>query len=247
MLLSSILLYHIYPINNWREITDLLFQKLPFDKIVVHVSLPKEKDTCKKEIESYFQKYGVHDFLYSSNSGIGEVDAITSFVRSVELKGYDILTYMHCKGVTKPNNKHILSWTKLMRYFIIEKMDISRKAFQKGYITCGINKSVPNQKDEGFHGCNFFYEGNFVTLNLKKLDLKKAVEQHLEHTYYGLEGFWGKLCDYELGYTMFNSGINHYVMTMEEKDYTTSLARMKYNIIKCFYDIKSRFKKANKD
>lgn len=245
--MTKILLYHIYPINQWRDITEILFKELPFDKVVVHVSLPNDGSISKQELESYFQKYGVHDFLYTANRGIGEVDAMINFVRSVEMKGFDILTYMHCKGVTKPDNKHILSWTKLMRYFIIEKMDICKKAFKKGYVTCGINKSVPNQKDEGFHGCSFFYEGNFVSLNLKKVDLKKAVEEHLEHTYYGLEGFWGKLCDYELGFTMFNSGINHYVMTVEENDYTTTLARMKYNMIRNFYSVRSRFKQANKD
>lgn len=244
--MSSILLYHIYPINHWREITDFLFQKLPFDKIVVHVSLPIDSETNVQELEGYFKKYGVDQFLYSANSGTGEVDAMTSFVRSVDLRGFDVLTYMHCKGVTKPGNEHILGWTKLMRYFIIEKMDTCKKAFRNGYVTYGINKSIPNQADEGFHGCNFFYEGNFVSLNLKKVDLVKAVEQHLEQTYYGLEGFWGKLCHYKFGYAVFNSGINHYMMTVDEKDYTTAFARLKYNIIRNFYRVKTSQTK-NKD
>lgn len=237
--MRKILLYHIYPVNHWQEITDILFQKLPFDKIVVHVSLLTGEESEKPELENYFKKFGVDEILYSANSGTGEVDAMTSFIRSVDLRAFDLLTYMHCKGVTRPENKHILGWTNLMRYFIIEKMNRCKKAFRNGYVTYGINKSIPNKADEGFRGCNFFYEGNFVSLNLKKVDLAKAVEKHLEHSYYGLEGFWGKLCSYKEGYSVFNSGINHYLMTVEDKDYMTALGRLKYRMVRDFYKIKS--------
>jgi hypothetical protein len=241
--LAKILLYHVYPINHWREITDVLFQKLPFDKIIVHVSLPGADEKIKKELQDYFSTYPVDQILYSPNSGTGEVDAITSLVAYIDLNGFDILTYMHCKGVTKPGNEHIAGWTELMRYFIIEKMNRCEAAFSKGYITYGINKTVPNQEDEGFHGCNYFYEGNFVSLNLKKVNLRKAIEKHLEHSYYGLEGFWGKLCSYKWGYAVFNSGVNHYISTVEEKDYTTALARWRYGLVRNFYKAKSRLQK----
>jgi hypothetical protein len=244
--LAKILLYHIYPINHWQEITDLLFRKLPFDKIVVHVSLPEGDKSIRTELENFFARYPIDKFLYSVNSGTGEVDAMKSFVTSVDLQNFDVLTYMHCKGVTKPGNEHISKWTKLMRYFIIEKMSRCEKAFGKGYITYGINKTVPNQEDAGFGGSNFFYEGNFVSLNLKKVDLKKAVQKYLEHSYYGLEGFWGKLCSYELGYAVFNSGVNHYMSTVEEKDYTTALARLRYSMIRNYYRMRARFNKSGK-
>jgi hypothetical protein len=243
--LSGILLYHIYPINHWQEITDILFQKLPFDKIVVHVSLPANDEGIRLELESYFKKYPVNEILYSPNSGTGEVDAMKRFISSVDLQEFDLLTYMHCKGVTKPANSHIMEWTKLMRYFIIEKIDQCKKAFRRGFVTYGINKAIPNQQDEGFRGSNFYYEGNFVSLNLKKVNLKKAVEEHLEHTYYGLEGFWGKLCSYKMGYAVFNSGVNHYLMAVPEKDYTTVFGRLKYSMIRNFYKLKSRLPLGN--
>jgi hypothetical protein len=241
--LNKILLYHIYPVNNWKAITDLLFQTLPFEKIIVHVSLPENEEGRKEEVEKYFKDYPIDQILFSVNSGTGEVDAMKSLVRSVDLEGFDLLTYMHCKGVTKPENEHILEWTKLMRYFIIEKMQRCMNVFRKGYITYGINKSIPDQADAGFKGSNFFYEGNFVSVNLKKVELEKAVEEHLEQTYYGLEGFWGKLCSYERGYSIFNSGINHYLRSVPEKDYTTALGRWKYSLIKEFYSAKSKLQK----
>lgn len=244
--MRSILLYHIYPINHWKEITDFLFQKLPFHKIVVHVSLPQGEDHRKGELETYFNNYGVHQFLYSANSGKGEVDAMKSFVAQRLYEGFDLLTYMHCKGVTKPDNKNIENWTRLMRYFIIEKMEQCKKVFRKGYVAFGINKTVPNQEDEGFRGSNFFYEGNFVSLNLKAVDLEQAVARHLEDSYYGLEGFWGKLCPYKKGYAIFNSGINHYLLSVAEKDYTSSLGRLRYKMVRHYYLLRYRMKNASK-
>lgn len=238
--MRSILLYHIYPINHWKDITAFLFQKLPFQRIIIHVSLPNENEMLKQELEDYFKNYPVNDILYSLNSGKGEVDAMKKFVQTQDLKQFDILTYMHCKGVSKPDNKNISDWTRLMHYFIIEKMNICKKVFKKGFTTFGVNKSVPDKGDEGFRGCNFYYEGNFVSLNLKKVNLKEAVEKYLENSYYGLEGFWGKTCSYKEGYSIFDSGINHYLMPISEQDYKTTFARFKYNLIKQFYTIRAQ-------
>lgn len=241
--MKTVLLYHIYPINNWQEITTFLFQKLPFQRIVVHVSLPDNNDDYKQLLEDYFKRYPVDEILYTLNSGKGEVDALKSFVQTQDLREFDTLTYMHCKGVTKPGNYNVLAWTRLMRYFIIEKMDVCEKAFKKGFVTFGVNKSIPSAMgEEGFRNSNFFYEGNFISVNLKKVDLAKALIIHLEECYYGLEGFWGKLCTYQEGYSPFDSGINHYLMPIEEKDYNTSLARLKYRVTKYFYRVKSRIK-----
>jgi hypothetical protein len=241
--LSTILLYHVYPVNHWREVTRFLFQKLPFKRIVVHVSVPADKEDIKGEVESYFKAYPVDEILYSPNTGKGEVDAMNRFVTTQNLAAYDIFTYMHCKGVTKPDNRHVWEWTRLMRYFIIEKMDRCKRAFKKGFVTFGINKSIPGKEDEGFRGSNFFYEGNFVSVNLKKVNLAKAIE-HIEYTYYGLEGFWGKLCSYKEGYSAFNSGVNHYLLTVPERHYTTVFGKLKYNMIKRYYQIKSKVNNA---
>lgn len=240
--MNKILLYHIYPINNWREITDYLFQKLPFETIIVHVSLPVDGSTTEKQIEEYFKKYKIDKFIYSQNSGLGEVDAIYCLIETQDLVGYDILTYMHCKGVTKPVDTNVFNWTKLMRYFIIEKMDVCEKVFKKGYATFGVNKSIPDENMiNHFIGSNFIYEGNFVSINLKKIKLNKSVlEEHLEKSYYGVEALWGKLCKFQDGYTMFNSGINHYLDSVPEDRYTTVLGRTRYNLMTFYYRTRKR-------
>jgi hypothetical protein len=218
-------------------------KKLPFDKVVVHISLPSADDNIKEEVAQYFNQYPVAEILYSPNSGKGEVDALKQFAATQDIADYDVLTYMHCKGVTKPENPHIWQWTRLMHYFIIEHMATCHRVFRKGYVTFGINKSIPAKGDEGFRRSRFYYEGNFVSLNLRKVDLKQAVAQHLEDSYYGVEGFWGKLCSYREGYTIFNSGVNHYLLSVPLTAYTTKFGRLKYDLTRQYYLFKTRLLK----
>ena len=218
----------------------MLFQNLPFDRIVVHVSLP-ENGVTKEEVASSLQRYPVDEIIFTPNSGHGEADALAAFVNISDLSEYSVFTYMHCKGVTKPGNPHIIEWVKLMRYFIIDRMDQCNMAFKRGFVTFGINKSIPSQTDDGFRGSNFFYEGNFVSVNLTKVDLKSSVAEKMEKSYYGVEGFWGKLCDYELGYSVFRSGVNHYLISIPEKIYTSVIGRLKYRAILEYHNLKSKF------
>lgn len=240
--MRSVLLYHIYPINHWRQITDFLFQELPFERIVVHVSLPEEPG-IKEEVEAYFSRYPVDALLFSTNSGIGEVDAMVRFVETQSIEDFDCLTYMHCKGVTKSGNRNVWNWTRLLHYFIIKRMAECRKAFRKGYVSYGINKCVPHEGDLGFIGSRFYYAGNFVSLNLRKVDLRAAVRDRLEPTYYGLEGFWGKLSSYKDGYSAFNSGLNHYLSSVPEASYTSALGRIRYRLILAYYTARKSLKK----
>ncbi|MCA8833419.1 hypothetical protein [Hymenobacter pini] len=206
------------------------------------MSLPTDGSVTESEIESYFAKYPITRFLYSQNSGLGEVDGLYRFVETQDLTGYDILTYMHCKGVTKPGHEHIFNWTKLMRYFVIEKMDVCEKAFKKGYATFGANKGIPDHNmKHHFVGSNFIYEGNFVSINLHKITITKAVlDTYLDRSYYGVEALWGKLCRYEEGYTVFNSGLNHYNASVPEKLYTTRLGRARYNLMTFYYRMRKK-------
>ena len=37
---KSILLYNLYPMHTWKEVTYSMFQYVPHDEIAVHISLP---------------------------------------------------------------------------------------------------------------------------------------------------------------------------------------------------------------
>lgn len=232
------LLYHLFPVNNWRVVTSEILSELPFEKIIIHVSLPENQESSKSEVEAFFSSYKASQLIFSINSGKGEVDAIRSFITNIDYTGYDILTYMHSKGVTKPTNQHIRNWVRIMHYFVVKRMDICERAFKRGFITYGINKSVPLGNTNGFRGANFFYEGNFVSINLSKIQLSNAVNQLLEDDYYGVEGFWGKLCSWRLGYSPFNSRVNHYISSVPERFYKTRVGRFYYFLVTVFYRLK---------
>lgn len=241
--MKRILLYHVYPVNNWREITQELFVRTPFDHIVVHVSLPVDDSVSRTDVISFFTPYSVSSILFSLNSGTGEVDALRAFTTHTDLRDFDILTYLHSKGVTKTDNPHVRAWTSMMRYFVIDRMDLCERAFRRGFVTYGINKSPVTRVAAGFRGSRFFYEGNFVSLNLRRVNLREAVERLLENDYYGVEGFWGKLCSFRLGYSPFDSGVNHYTSSVSPKIYRSATGRCRYRFIRSFYKVRAYFKK----
>ena len=237
--MATILLYHLYPINNWKEVTSELFSYLPYENIIVHVSLPDMAEERQAEVASFLRQYPVDKVLYSPNSGKGEYDALLRFVKECTFDGYDSLTYLHSKGVTKPDNPHIQNWRRLMYYFVVQRRELIERAIRRGFVTYGINKTPVSREADGFRGSQFFYEGNFVSLNLRKVNLREAVEQLLENDYYGVEGFWGKLCPDRLGFSPFNSGINHYRSSVSPDVYKSALARWHYRVIKNFYQAKA--------
>lgn len=236
---KKVLLYHLYPVNNWKEISDHLFKNIPHDKVFVHVSIPinEEEEFVMNEVKLFFSKYKYDiSFLLSKNSAHPEVDAMISFIENHTCIDYKVLTYMHSKGVTKPENPNIKDWVELMRYFIIDRMDICEKAFRKGYITYGVNKSLPDPKSPGFINSTYFYEGNFVSVNLAKVkDFGLQVVEKVEKNYYGLEGLWGKLCKPNLAYSPFNSGVNHYLSPFPERIYKVKVNRIYHNVNLFYY------------
>ena len=241
--MRHLLLYHLFPVNHWREVTAELFSQLPYQGIIVHVSLPDITEERQAEVATFLRQYPVDKVFYSPNSGKGEYDALRRFVEECAFEGYDTLTYLHSKGVTKPGNPHIQNWRRLMYYFVVQRRDLLEQAFRRGYFCYGINKSYPNQADEGFRGCRFFYEGNFVVINLRKVNLREGVKSSMENSYYGVEGFWGKICPPKKAYTSFNSGVNHYFSSVAQADYTTALRRFRYRLVFYYYRLKARFRR----
>jgi len=90
-------------------------------------------------------------------------------------KDYELLMYMHGKGVTKPLNKNIPDWVELMRYFLIDRMDLCLDAFSKGYKLYGVNFGHYKEGEEKYgpsQFSSFRFSGNFVAVNLKLLNIE---------------------------------------------------------------------------
>lgn len=245
--MSKVLLFHIFPINNWKEITTNLITNVPHQDIFIHVSLPQDSKLNQSDITDFLKSFAkVRSVFYSPNSSHPEVDAMSTFRNEVDFSAYQILTYMHTKGVTKPHNQKIAEWIELMRYFIIERMSHCEKIFGKGYLIYGVNKTSVSDQDLDFKGARFFYAGNFVSINLTSAMLEKIKSVPLQKEYYGLEGFWGKLCKSSLAYGAFHSRVNHYLSSFPDNYYKGKLRRMRYSAIafcyQKYYEIVRRIK-----
>ena len=235
--MKKILLYHVFPVNNWREVTASLISNVPHDDIYVHVSIHHDMPLSENDLVSHLRSFGkVRTIFFSGNSQHAEVDAMEVFRSNIEFKEYSLLTYMHSKGVTKSNSKNINDWIELMRFFIIEKMELCETVFRKGYLLYGVNKTAVSVDDHDFYGASFFYAGNFVSVNLTSDMISKIQSVQLPKTYYGLEGFWGKLCATDLAYNAFHSRVNHYLTPFPENNYKKWTQRIRYSIVSFCYE-----------
>jgi hypothetical protein len=196
--MRSILFYNVYLINNWKEITHRLLNAVPHDCIVVNACYDRTKIFSPRAARIFFKKYAkVSNLLITPNIRSNpEVIGFRNMFTSVDLNAYDILTYMHGKGVTKPLNSFISDWSEMMRYFHIDRFDLVRRAFDDGFSLYGVNISQ-RISEELPYGPNkfssFHFSGNFVSINLNKLR-DKLHEIPIDEDYFGLEGYWGKLC-----------------------------------------------------
>ena len=213
----SVLVYHVYVVNNWKKITDQLLSNVPHDDIYVSLSLDTGSIYQRWKALRYFQKNPKVKkvFISENKQTLSEVNSLNIFREQVPLEQYKLLTYMHAKGVTKPKNKNIRDWVELMRYFLMDRYDLSVKAFQEGYSLYGVSLAVYHGKNERYgpdHLSDFHYSGNFLTVNLEQL-AGKIKDTPVDNDYFGVEGYWGKLCTVDKAFCAHMSSdhiSNHY-------------------------------------
>lgn len=228
----KLLLFHVFPINNWKIVTEKLLSEVPHDDIFIHVSLPHSQSEEKREIDHFLRSLKkIRTIFYSLNSAHPESDAMLKFLEHLDLSGYSILTYMHTKGVTKPDNQNIKDWTELMRYYIVDKMSLCQRTFESGYLLYGVNRIDKSD----FEDAEFFYAGNFVSVNLVPEMIRKINSTPMAKEYHGLEGFWGKLCTNKQAYNAFYSRIDHYTNPFPASLYKNQRSRIRYSIVSFLY------------
>ena len=195
---NSVLLYHVYLMNNWESITIKLLKNVPHDDIYVNINIDLINVWKVLHAMNWLKRHKkVKKVFFTINSKTeGEVLGFKKLCSAIQNKNYSLLTYMHGKGVTKPNNKNIQDWVELMRYFLIERMDLCLEAFTKGYKLYGINMGQYKEGEEKYgpyRFSSFHFSGNFVTVNLKLLN-NEFFSTPVDKDYFGVESFWGKLC-----------------------------------------------------
>ncbi len=222
----SVLLYNLYPLNKWKEITDSLLAGLGHDDIIVHINIPKRNALAAIIAYNYVKKIRkVRDIYFSLNYKFkGESKGFETFRKFVDFDNYDVASYIHSKGTSRKrkDTQPIKSWTELLRYFVVERLDLAIQSFERGYYLYGVNLSeqVLKERDGSVISpdSNFLYQGNFVTINLNELREKFLTTKCKQH-YYGLEMFWGSLCSINKAFEVHNSKVDHYNEVYLESNY----------------------------
>ncbi len=226
---KSVLLYNLYPLNYWKQITDILLSNVVHNDIFVHINIPKRNPIQAFVAHRYLRKNKkVRGIYYSLNFKFrGESVGFEVLRKKIDFRNYDFASYIHSKGSSRKrkDTQPIKDWTELLRYFVVERLDLAVHAFEKGYCLYGVNISEKVLKDkEGFEifpESKFLYQGNFVTINLKKIRNKFLASACRVH-YYGLEMFWGSLCSFDQAYSAHQSTMDHYQEEYPPNKYKTT-------------------------
>lgn len=225
---KSILFYNLFPFHNWKKITDNLLRKVPHTDMVVHISIPKTKPLHAIKAYYYLKKNKKVKKIYCSINykRKGESAGFEVFRKNVDFSKYDIATYVHSKGTSskRKNVQPITDWTELLRYFVVERLDLAQRAFKNGYFLYGINvlEKHRNYADgtPWFPESKFHYSGNFVTINLNALK-KEFLALNCRPHYYGVEVFWGALCSVNKAFSAHQSNVDHYTSAYPSDRYQT--------------------------
>jgi hypothetical protein len=213
--MRSVLFYNLYPKYIWRSVTNKLLSNVPHDAIIVHVTMPIYAWIYQPYIKYYLKRFTkVEQIIFSRNiKKQGETIGFNKIRKMNPFDGYDIITYIHSKGTSKrrKNTQPIKDWTEMMRYFVVERLDLCKQAFANGYYLYGVELSnhLSEQARIEFPDVKFIFDGNFVSINNKVLK-QQFLETPCRKTYYGVERFWSGLCDKEKAYCPHYSNVDHY-------------------------------------
>ena len=213
--MKSLVFYNVYVINNWKQVSIELLDSANCDTLVVNINYDLRYFYRALHGYQFFKsRYkAAKVFLTPNNAALGESTGLKKLIAHLGLNDYDILTYCHSKGVTKPDNENETDWRNLMRYFVLERSDLIERFFCEGYKMYGVNLCQYSEsmgpRKYAYKFSDFWFRGTFVAVNLKILR-EKMCSEPVDSDFYGVEGYWGKLCRYEEVYCPHNSGVNHY-------------------------------------
>lgn len=161
------LLYHVYPINHWRQITaQVLGLSSPFDRVLIS-TVGHDRAA---EVESFASGLTRSRLsVRSIDGGLHEPSSWNAhFLPEVLSRPGDTYFYCHSKGVTRPENACVGRWREMMLYFLLERYEdyIVPRIRQYGFI--GVERK-PGRPGAGCR-CSWYYAGNFWWMNPTMLE-----------------------------------------------------------------------------
>jgi predicted O-methyltransferase YrrM len=132
-----------------------------------------------------------------------------------------LVLYLHHKGISKPYDKKINDWRKLMLHFTVNQWKETIKVFDQAYDTAGVNWN----KDyiHPHYGGNFWWATSSYIKNLPKFDLPRnknyQTQFHFSSEYHKQDAeFWLGINNPN-AYSLHNSNVNHYNSRYLEYNY----------------------------
>lgn len=222
--MKSLLFYHVYLVNNWRQVSNELLSEIPQDEVFINLSFDLRYVFKVIPALLYFKriKKVKKVYLTQNHASFGEILSVEKFLNSTDLTKYGVLTYIHSKGVTKFGRAEIDDWREVMRYFVMSKYSRCQEVFKRGYYLYGVNlmeRDFEKKREHTGVHTDYWYRGNFVSVNLEYLAKKLNNIDFPIRDYYSIEGLWGRLCDVEKAYCVHDSGISHYKERYPEELY----------------------------
>jgi len=222
----SLLLYNLYPINNWKEITKTILGNIPHHKsIIVNVTLSRfDKIVIRHHlIKRYLLRIPkVDKVIFSINDPqVGEPVGFNNLRSNINYDHWDIITYTHSKGVSRPNRENINDWVAMMKYFLVDRHDLCVEAFKDGYHLYGaqLREYHHNKERANTHlYSDYHYSGNFVSVNMRMLK-KEFKTTVCPNNYYGVEAFFGLLCSLDKAYCIHSTPLSLYLNPYKKENY----------------------------
>ncbi|MCP4521841.1 MAG: hypothetical protein GY827_09170 [Cytophagales bacterium] len=223
-MMKSIVFYNLYLKNTWRSVTKEILTNRPQDDLIINVSFDLRYIYKLPFVLFFLWKFAPKKIFFSRNNAkYGETIGFNKFLKYCSLDSYNILTYIHSKGVTKPNREKENNWREFMKYFVMDRFDLTIKAFEEGFHLYGVNlrkyQGTDEERDHTSLYTDYWYRGTFVSVNLNELR-QKILMTTVPNNFYGIEAFWGNLTPIDKAFSPFNSNISHYQAPFPKEKYT---------------------------
>ena len=222
----SLLLYNLYPKNDWKKITNSIIGNVPHhNSILINISLDRSELLFKRHhfIKSYLLKIPKVDRVIISRNepSLAEQVGFNNLRANIDYDDWDIITYTHSKGVTQPAHSNIIDWVAMMKYFLIDRHDLCINAFNDGYYLYGTQLRDYKYYKIRQHAhlfSDYHYSGNFVSVNMKALK-REFISTICPNDYYGTEAFFGNLCEIDKAFCVHSTSKSLYLNPYPKEKY----------------------------
>jgi hypothetical protein len=190
--MKNVVFWHICGINNYKTVVEEQFNAIVSSKLIDEVDciyitfLGKEKT----EIQWLLDKH-VKLVLQNFDTNLRHYERLCLMSLLAYAKDNEAnILYIHAKGVSKPYNKHVQSWRRMLEYFLIEKhkkcLELLSEYDVLGSLLArnGNQERITNEKHKFHFSGNFWWSKTSYIRKLPSLHQPHLVDLHKNSKYW---------------------------------------------------------------